>query len=100
MPQHGEEFYREVAGVARDTKYNSLVETGTPFIYLPLLQNYSDTGTLVTRLMVSLLFGVTAADPATFAITSLLLVGVAILASYLPARKATKVDPLITLRYE
>jgi predicted permease len=216
----GDEFYQEVIGVARNTKYNSLTENGIPFIYLPLLQNYSDTGTLhvratgdvtqltasvrgvaqslaanlpllnvqtlsdrinqslngqrsqtelltvfgvlalllsaigiygvmaysvaqrtreigirmalgaqkanvlslvvrqglvlvgsgvvlglgaaflVTRLMVSLLFGVTAADPMTFVVTSLLLVGVAVLASYLPARKATRVDPLIALRYE
>jgi predicted permease len=216
----GEEFYREVAGVARDTKYNSLTEAGTPFIYLPLLQNYNDTGTLhvrtagdptkvtaavrdiarslvpnlqlgnvqtlseridqsltgqrsqttllsvfgllalllssigiygvmaysvaqrtreigirmalgaqkrnvlalvvrqgmvlvgsgialgliaafaITRLIVSLLFGVTAADPVTFGVTSLLLIGVAIVASYLPARKATKVNPIIALRYE
>jgi predicted permease len=216
----GEEFYREVTGVARDTKYNSLTEAGTPFIYLPLLQNYNGTGTLhvrtagdatniiaavrdvvrslvpnlqlgnvqtleeridltltgqrsqttllsvfgllalllsaigiygvmaysvaqrtreigirmalgaqkrnvvslvvrqgmvlvgsgivlglvaafaVTRLIVSLLFGVTAADPVTFGVTSLLLIGVAVLASYLPARKATKVNPLIALRYE
>jgi predicted permease len=216
----GEEFYREVVGVARDTKYNSLTEANTPFIYLPLLQNYADAGTLhvratgdaalmsaalrgvakdldanlpllnvqtlseridqsldgqrsqtrllpffgllalllssigiygvmaysvaqrtreigirmamgarsqnvlslvvrqamtlvlsgvalgliwafaVTRLIGSLLFGVTASDPATFAVTSLLLVGVAALASYLPARRATKVDPLVALRHE
>ncbi len=216
----GEDFYREVAGVARDTKYNSLTEAGAPFIYVPLSQNYVPNGTLhvrttgdaaqmtaavrsvvkelipnlqlggvqtlrerldqsltgqqqqtrlltvfgllalllsaigiygvmaysvaqrtreigirmalgarkgnvlalvirqgmtlvasgvalgliaafaVTRLITTLLFGVTAADPATFGITALLLVGVAVLASYLPARKATKVDPLVALRYE
>jgi predicted permease len=216
----GEEFYREVVGVARDTKYNDLTEANTPFIYVPLLQNYADAGTLhvraagdaaqitaavrgvvkelapnlllldvqtlsdridqslngqrsqtrllaffgllalllssigiygvmaysvaqrtreigirmalgarsqnvlsliikqgmalvvsgvalgliaafvVTRLIGSLLFGVTAADPMTFAVTSLLLVGVAALAGYLPARRATKVDPLIALRQD
>jgi predicted permease len=216
----GEEFYREVIGVARDARYNSLTEANTPFIYLPLLQNYADAGALhvrtaghpdkmsaavrsvakelapnvpllnvqtlsnridqsldgqrsqtrllaifgllalllssvgiygvmsysvaqrtreigirmalgartqnvlllviaqgitlvlsgvalgliasfaITRLIGSLLFGVTAADPMTFIVTSLLLLGVAALASYLPARRATKVDPLIALRYE
>jgi predicted permease len=216
----GEEFYREIVGVARDTKYNGLTESNTPFIYVPLLQNYADAGTLhvraagdaaqitaavrgvvkelapslpllevqtlsdridqslngqrsqtrllaffgllalllssigiygvmaysvaqrtreigirmalgarsqnvlsliikqgmalvvsgvalgliagfvVTRLIGSLLFGVTAADPMTFAVTSLLLVGVAALAGYLPARWATKVDPLIALRQD
>ncbi|HZF40284.1 MAG TPA: FtsX-like permease family protein, partial [Blastocatellia bacterium] len=214
----GEEFYREVVGVARDTKYNRLTEANTPFIYLPLLQNYAVACTLhvratgdaaqmaaavrgvakelapnlpllevqtlgdlidqsldgqrsqtsllaffgllalllssigiygvmaysvaqrtreigirmalgarsqnvlslvvrqgmalvvggvalgliaafaVTRLIGRLLFGINAADPVTFVAASLLLVGVAALAGYLPARRATKVDPLIALR--
>ncbi len=53
---------------------------------------------VITRVMASLLFGVNATDPLTFLSISAMLLTVAVLASYIPALRATKIDPMVALR--
>jgi len=54
----------------------------------------------ITRMLTSLLYGVKGSDPSTFFAVSALLVGTSLLASYIPARRAAKVDPMVALRYQ
>jgi putative ABC transport system permease protein len=55
---------------------------------------------MVTRTIASFLYGIQPTDALTFSVVSAMLMGVALLSCYLPARRATRIDPLVALRYE
>ena len=90
---------RVALGAARGDVLRMILGQGLRTVFIGVAIGIAGSLAL-TRTVESLLFGVTATDPLTFGGVTLLLVGAALLACYIPARRATKVDPMIALRYE
>jgi predicted permease len=93
---------RLALGAEKRDVFRMVVAQGLTLAFAGLVIGVTAT-LILTRLLLSfssLLYGVGASDPATLASVSAALIGVAILACYLPARRATRVDPIVALRYE
>ncbi len=100
VAQRTKEFGIRLAFGARQSDVLKMtLAGGSLLIIIGILAGLSGA-LLVTRFLSSLLFGVTPTDPLTLIGVSLLLSGVAFFACYIPARRATKVDPIVALRYE
>ena len=88
---------RMALGARRSDVLQMTVKQGLKLVGIGMLFGLA-AAFLLTRLMASLLYGISATDPITFIGISLVLLAVAILASYIPALRATKVDPITALR--
>jgi predicted permease len=98
VAQRGREIGIRMALGARSSDVRSLVVTQAVRLGAAGLVIGVAGALAVTRVLNSLLFGVTASDPLTFASVSAALIAVLLLAAYLPARRATRVDPIVALR--
>jgi putative ABC transport system permease protein len=90
---------RVTLGAQPSDVFRDIVGEGLRFALLGVAVGVAG-GLIVTRLLQSFLYGISASDPVTFSVVTALLILVAIAASFFPARRATRVDPIIALRYE
>ncbi len=90
---------RMALGAQRENVLKQVLEEGARLAAIGLAAGLAGSFA-ATRLITRLLFGVKPTDPLTFAAVAVILIGVTLAASYIPARKATRVDPIVALRYE